>query len=72
MAVLFIHNSSVQEVGHILGLLVQQSLGSPVDLNRLEALRGLHLPGYDECPCLHHQACKAATTWSDHGESPCL
>ena len=50
--IFFIHNSGVQEVGDILALLVQQGLGSPVALNGLEALRGLHLPGYDESPCL--------------------
>ena len=52
MSIFFIHHSSVQQVSHVLALLVQQGLSSPVALDGLEALRCLHLPGYDEGPCL--------------------
>lgn len=52
-AVVLSHNSSLQQVGHILGLLVQDGLGSPVTLDGLEPLRSLHLPGYDERPSLY-------------------
>jgi len=52
------HNSSLQQVAHILGLLVQDGLSRPVALDGLEPLRSLHLPGYDECPSLYtHTAC---------------
>lgn len=61
MTIFFVHHRSVQEVGHILGLLVQQGLGGAVALDGLEALRGLHLPGYDECPGLHPHASVAGT-----------
>lgn len=51
--IVFSHNSSLQQVAHILGLLVQDGLGRPVALDGLEPLRSLHLPGYDECPSLY-------------------
>ncbi len=51
-AVILSHNSSLKQVAHILGLLVQDGLGGPVALDGLEPLRSLHLPGYDECPSL--------------------
>ena len=52
MPIFFIYDSSVQQVGYILALLVQQGLSSPVALDGLEALRCLHFSGYDEGPCL--------------------
>ena len=53
--IFFVYNSSIQQVGDILGLLVQDGLGGPVTLNGLEPLGCLHLPGNDEGPCLHGQ-----------------
>ncbi len=56
--VILSHNSSLEQVADILGLLVQDGLGGPVALDGLEPLRSLHLPGYDERPSLcTHTAC---------------
>ena len=60
--VFFIHDSSVQQVGDILGLLVQDGLSGPVTLDGLEPLGSLHLPGNDECPCLQPHSCPADET----------
>ena len=56
-AVIFIHNSGVQQVVHIVSLLVQDGLRSTVGLNGLKALRRLHLPCYDERPRLYMHSC---------------